>query len=146
MRYIVRVERFEDVFAVKFYAKRDRKLDTKYHRIIKAHGYATSLRIFVTCASIIPEILKEYPNASFAVNGARSMDLKSNKIESENSTQRFRIYRAISLMLFGRQTFEHVQFAEVSSYLLVNRKGCEDIEAKTQHIKNLFLSKFEFGL
>lgn len=74
------------------------------------------------------------------------MDLKSNKIESENSTQRFRIYRAISLMLFGRQTFEHVQFAEVSSYLLVNRKGCEDIEAKTQHIKNLFLSKFEFGL
>lgn len=29
------------------------------------------------------------------------------------------------------------QFAEVSSYLLVNRKGCEDIEAKTQRIKKL---------
>lgn len=38
------------------------------------------------------------------------------------------------------------QFEGVSSYLLVNRKGCEDIEAKTQRIKDLFLSKFEFEL
>lgn len=30
LKYIVRVEKFEDVFAIKFYAKRDHKLDTKY--------------------------------------------------------------------------------------------------------------------
>ena len=35
LKYIIRVEAYEDVFAVKFYAARDRKLDNKYNRILR---------------------------------------------------------------------------------------------------------------
>lgn len=51
LKYILRVEAFEDVFAIKFYAARDRKLDDKYNRIIKVQDYKNALRIFCTCAS-----------------------------------------------------------------------------------------------
>ena len=78
LKYILRVEAYEDVFAIKFYAARDRKLEDKYNRIIKAHDYRNVLRIFITCASIIPDLLRRYPNASFAVNGAESFDLESD--------------------------------------------------------------------
>ena len=45
-------------FAIKFYAARDRKLDNKYNRIIKVHGYKGAMGIFITCASVIPMIIK----------------------------------------------------------------------------------------
>ena len=141
IKYILRVEAYDDVFAIKFYAARDRKLDDKYNRIIKAHNYKNALRIFRTCADIIPTLLELYPNASFAVNGAESLDLESDKMESKVKTQRFRIYRTIALNLFGRQTFEHVQYEEVSSYLLVNRAGCGDIDEKAERIKRMFIDR-----
>ena len=75
LKYIIRVEAHDSVFALKFYAARDRKLDKKYNRILQAHGYTNSLRIFVTCAYLVPEILKKHPNASFAINGASSIDI-----------------------------------------------------------------------
>ena len=43
MREILRVEAYEDVFAIKFYPARDRKLEDKYNRIIKAHDYKNVL-------------------------------------------------------------------------------------------------------
>lgn len=141
LKYIIRVEAYEDVFAIKFYAARDRKLDNKYNRIVKAHNYKSALKIFVTCASIIPCLIKEYPHASFAVNGAESMDMESDKVESRESNQRFRIYRTIALNLFGRETFEHFEYKNVSSYILVNRKGCENIEIKKDNIKDMFLKR-----
>lgn len=141
LKYILRVEAFEDVFAIKFYAARDRKLDDKYNRIIKAHDYKNALRIFCTCASIVPKLLSEHPNASFAVNGAESLDLESDKMESRNKNQRFRIYRTMALNLFGRKTFEHVQYEEVSSYLLINRRNCSDINEKAEHIKQMFIDR-----
>lgn len=93
LKYIIRAEAYEDVFAIKFYAARDRKLDNKYNRIVKAHDYRGAMRIFVTCASIIPIIIEKYPNFSFAVNGAESMDMESDKVESRSNNQRFRIYK-----------------------------------------------------
>ena len=141
LKYILRVEAYEDVFAIKFYVARDRSLDDKYNRIIKAHDYRNVSRIFITCASIIPVLLKQYPNASFAVNGAESVDLESDKMESRNKNQRFRIYRTIALNLFGRETFEHFQYEHISSYLLINRAGCEDIEIKAEQIKKMFLDR-----
>lgn len=146
LKYIIRVEAYEDVFAIKFYAARDRKLDNKYNRILKAHDYKGALRVFVTCASIIPSIIKEYPQASFAVNGAESMDFESDKVEKKANNQRFRIYRTVALNLFGRETFEHIEYSNVSSYLLVNKNHCDSIEDKTQRIKDLFLSKFDLEL
>lgn len=92
LKYIIRVEAHDSVFALKFYAARDRKLDKKYNRILQAHGYTNSLRIFVTCAYLVPEILKKHPNASFAINGASSIDIYSRKREGKYDNQRFRIY------------------------------------------------------
>lgn len=105
LKYIIRVEAHDSVFALKFYAARDRKLDKKYNRILQAHGYTNSLRIFVTCAYLVPEILKKHPNASFAINGASSIDIYSRKREGKYDNQRFRIYKVISNILFTRDKF-----------------------------------------
>lgn len=45
-KYILRAEVFEDVFAIKFYAARDRKLDNKYNRILRVHDYKSITRLF----------------------------------------------------------------------------------------------------
>ena len=47
------------------------------------HNYTETLRIFMTCASIVPLILQKFPLASFVINGAQSLDLESNKIEGD---------------------------------------------------------------
>lgn len=145
LKYIIRVEAHGTVFAIKFYAARDRKLDNKYNKIIKAHGYIESLRIFVTCAYLVPELLEKHPNFSFAINGARSIDLSSDKIEGKRNNQRFRIYKTIANLLFSRSKFEHFEFEEISSYLLVNRE-CGDVYKKKDEIKEMFLDRYEFNL
>ena len=63
LKYIIRVEAIGDLFAIKFYAARDGKLDNKYNRLIQAHNYSQTLRIFLTCASVVPLILSDYPFA-----------------------------------------------------------------------------------
>lgn len=144
LKYIIRAEMHSGiVFAIKFYASRDKKLDNKYNKIIKAHNYTDTLKIFITCAYLVPEILKKHSNVSFAINGARSIDLCSNKIEDKQNNQRFRIYRTVANQIFTRDRFEHFEFKEVSSYLLVN-KSCEDIIKKKDEIKECFLEKYEF--
>ena len=145
LKYIIRVEAHDSVFALKFYAARDRKLDKKYNRILQAHGYTNSLRIFVTCAYLVPEILKKHPNASFAINGASSIDIYSRKREGKYDSQRFRIYKVISNILFTRDKFEHYEFKEISSYLMVN-KICGDVNTEKDRIKEMFLDRYEFNL
>ena len=54
LKYIVRAEAYDDVFAIKFYAARDKNLDYRYNRIVKAHDYKGTLGIFLTCASLVP--------------------------------------------------------------------------------------------
>lgn len=145
LKYIIRIEAHDSVYALKFYAARDRKLDKKYNRILKAHDYTTSMRIFVTCAYLVPEILRKHPNASFAINGARSIDIYSNKIEKKGNNQRFRIYKNLSSLMFSKDKFEHFEFEEISSYLLVNRK-CGDVIKEKNKIKEMFLDRYEFDL
>lgn len=141
LKYILRVEVFEDVYAIKFYAARDRKLDNKYNRLLKIHTYQSTIRLFYTCAILVSRLHEIYPNISFAINGAESHDLKSGKEENMESNQRFRIYRSVALKLFGFETFEHYQCPEASSYILVNRNNCEDVDSKYKMIKNLFLER-----
>ena len=64
LKYIIRVEAIGDLFAIKFYAARDGKLDNKYNRLIQAYNYSQTLRIFLTCASVVPLILSDHPFAS----------------------------------------------------------------------------------
>lgn len=66
------------------------------------HNYTETLRIFMTCASIVPLILQEFPLASFVINGAQSLDLESNKIEGRANNQRFRLYKNMATQLFGK--------------------------------------------
>lgn len=141
LKYIIRAEAHRDVFAIKFYATRDKHLDYKYNRILDTHSYIETLRIFYTCASLIPILMKDYPEASFIVNGARSIDV-TNKIEDGSETQRFRIYRTLATMIVGEKTFIHYQFKEVSSYLLLRKKNGIDIEEDKNRVKNIFLERY----
>ena len=51
------------------------------------HNYTETLRIFMTCASIVPLILQKFPLASFVINGAQSLDLESNTIKGSDYTK-----------------------------------------------------------
>ena len=145
LKYIIRTECIDDVFAVKFYAARDRKLDEKYNRIIKAHNYTYTLRIFLTCAHIVPLILEKHPMSSFVINGAQSMDIR-DKIEGKCNNQRFRLYKNVAMRLFGKQLFEHYEYKEISSYLMINKTECLNIEEKKERIKKTFLEIYDIEI
>ncbi len=142
VKYIVRAELYEhNTFVVKYYAAIHKKLENKYNLLTNKHK---AIKIFITCASILPILLKKYPDFSFAFNGSRMIDLASNKIESYNQNQRFRIYSFIADAMIGRETFEHYAFPEMSSYLLINKKSCSDTDLMKENIKNMFLNTFNF--
>lgn len=141
LKYILRVEVFEDVYAIKFYAARDRKLDNKYNRLLKAHTYQSIIRLFYTCASLVSILYANNSSVSFVINGAESHDLISGKQESVESNQRFRIYRSVALKLFGSDTFAHYQCPEASSYMLINKRKYVDTDKKFEDIKRMFIDK-----
>ncbi len=107
----------EDIFAIKFYCVKDKRSNFKYNKIVNK-GDAGN--IFITCAKIVPLLLKDYPTSSFGFCGARSVDLKSKKAENHSNNQRFRIYKHIVSLKFGTKTFRHYEYEKISSYLLVN--------------------------
>lgn len=141
LKYILRVEVFEDVFAIKFYAARDRKLTNKYNRILKVHNYKSIIKLFYTCATLVQVLHNMYPAMSFAINGAESREIANDKIEDMESNQRSRIYRNVALKLFGFESFEHFQCEEVSSYILINRRSCNDVDKKFDYIKRMFIER-----
>lgn len=142
LKYIIRAEAHKDVFAIKFYAARDKYLDNKYNRVINTHTYRAVLRIFVTCASLIPILTKDYPDYSYIVNGAQTID-SLNKIENEAETQRFRIYRSLATKIIGEQYFGHYQFKEISSYLIIKKRCNSNIEEDKKRIKSMFLNLYD---
>ena len=56
LKYIVRVEVTNDIFAIKFYAARDKKLDNKYNRILKMHNYTYIYDLCQHCPSHFTKI------------------------------------------------------------------------------------------
>lgn len=46
----------------------------------------------------------------------------------------------MATQLFGKERFEHYEFIEISSYLMVNKKECSDIERKKTELKKPFLT------
>ncbi|TDE16185.1 hypothetical protein [Dyadobacter psychrotolerans] len=133
--YILRADYHEeDVFSIKFYCKKDRKSDFKYSKIINKGDIGN---ILLSCANVIPKLLTDYPAASFALVGSRSIDKISGTIEPFSNNQRFRIYAEIIAKKFGAVTFEHVTYPEVSGYLLINRKS-GDLPLKESAIKRMF--------
>ena len=92
-------------------------------------------------ASIIPEILKIDPLASFAFNGSRTCDRK-NYIEGIECTQRYRIYIELVRRLFGDKVFYITNFDKTSACIFVNRKANADVEAATKRIFDMFADIF----
>lgn len=85
---------------------------------------------------------ERFPDYSYIVNGARTIDI-NKKIENESETQRFRVYRALATRIIGTQLFEHYQFKEISSYLLVRKQPNINIEDEKNKIKQMFLDRYE---
>lgn len=123
-----------DVFAIKFYVKHHRKSNHKYSIITNKGDVAN---ILITCAKIVPILLKDYENASFSIAGSRSIDKCSKKVEDFTENQRFRIYRILASELFGAITFSHFEYPRLSAYLLVNN-NCENITVKENEIVKMF--------
>ena len=119
--YVVRAEFHRgDVFAIKFYCKKDKRSDLKYSKIINRGDVGN---IITTCAKAIPLLLLDYPLASFAFGAASSVDEQDESIEPYIKNQRFELYKYFASRRFGQTTFAHYEYPLISSYLLLNRKS-----------------------
>ncbi|MDE6226360.1 MAG: hypothetical protein K2M63_02450 [Muribaculaceae bacterium] len=143
LKYIIRAEKYQDVFAIKFYASRDRK--SVYDKYSLGHNdiSITGIRqIFEFCIDVLLEILELFPGSSFVVLGADSYNPKTQKTESSIENQRFRIYRLFLNRRIGSETFHHFQHPSISLYLLTYKDGKNDKE-KSYHQIKMLLDKFE---
>ena len=137
LHYIIRAEyHTENIFAVKFYSKKDRRSQYKYNKIINKNTYTSVINILETCTSLIPILLEKHPNCSFALSSARSIDFSNPKKLTEHleENQRFRIYSRFIQDRIGTSTFTHLEYPTISSYLLINNTE-QDIDEKEK--KNL---------
>ncbi|MFT4202331.1 MAG: hypothetical protein QM610_00320 [Chitinophagaceae bacterium] len=135
--YIVRCEYHrEDVFAVKFYCKKDRHSDYKYSKLTNKGDVGN---ILVTCLKVIPLLLQEYPNASFCFVGASR--LVENRSEGMKRNIRFRIYSDVARNLIGSVLFTHYSNGDISSYLLLNN-NCKDREEHKNAIQQMFADTY----
>lgn len=133
--YILHAEYHEEnVFAIKFYCKKDKRSDYKYNKIVNKGDVGN---IFITCAKVVPLLLSEYPTSSFGFSGARSIDFKSKKVENYTNNQRFRLYKHVASLKFGTKTFTHFEYEKISSYLLINN-DCANVNSNETKIKNMF--------
>ena len=142
-KYIIRAEMYgENTFTIKYYASIHKSLDDKYNRLTNQFD---AHKIIKTCMNVFVILIEKYPDASFAINGSRTIDVANDKIERKERNQRFRIYSFVIDNFIGRKTFEHYVFPEISSYILVNRAN-KDINAHKDRIKEYFVDMFEFDI
>jgi hypothetical protein len=137
--YILRAEYHEeDVFAIKFYCKKDKTSKYKYNKIVNKGDIGN---ILITCITVIPLLLKIHPNASFGFAGARTIDNRSKKVEGYSNNQRFRTYSYVISSKIGTETFTHFEYEKVSSYLLLNNANSLSLE-KEELISKMFSSTY----
>lgn len=140
-KYIVRAEKYQDCFAIKYYCSRVKHSEFKYSRVLNLFSAPEVKKIMVTVASVIPIILKKYPDASFAFNGSRTYD-RNNYVEGMQNTQRYRIYIELVRRLFGENKFYITHYDESSACIFVNRLANADIIVASVRIFNMFSSIF----
>ena len=140
LKYILRADYHEqDVFGIKFYASCHKRSEHKYSKITNKGDVGN---ILISCLNVIPIILKDYPNASFGFIGARTIDFASNTVEDYKNTQRFRIYKEVVPYKIGPKTFEHIEYTDLSGYLLINRKS-GDIDIKERKLIEMFTHSYQ---
>ena len=139
--YILNAEYHDgDVFAIKFYCKKDRGSEFKFSKIVNKGDLGN---ILITCAKAVPILLEQYPTASFGFIGSRTVDI-NKKVEDFNSNQRFRTYKYIIKEKFGTQTFEHVVYPQISGYLLLNRSSSENLQLKERAIVQMVTDTYVY--
>lgn len=144
-KYIVRAEKYEDCFAIKYYCSRCKHSEYKYSRVLNLFSAMETKRIMETSASVIPDILNRYPNSSFAFNGSRTFD-RSAYIEVPRNTQRYRIYKELVRRLFGEEIFYIDHYVDSSSCIFVNRIANEDVFEAQNRIYKMFSEIYEIVL
>ena len=83
--YVLHADYHEgEVFAIKFYCKKDKCNSDKYSKIVNRGDFGN---IIMTCAKSVPILLQQYPNSSFAFGAARSIDKNNNTVEPYTETQ-----------------------------------------------------------
>ncbi len=140
LHYIIRAEyHHENVIALKFYCKKDRKSNYKYNKIINKGTFKSVINILDTCTTLIPLLLEKHPNCCFGLCSARSIDFSNPKKLTENieNNQRFRVYSQFIQSRVGNKTFTHIEYPSISSYMLINN-NVEDIDIKEMQIKKMF--------
>lgn len=139
LNYVLTADLHEgDFFAIKFYAKKDKKSNNRYSKVINKGDVSN---ILVTCATTVPVLLKKFPNASFGFIGSRTIDNKSNKIEGSGDNQRFRVYTYHIHQLIGDITFKHIAYKEASSYILLNKKS-DNLNVLENRIKDMIVRTY----
>ncbi len=142
--YIVRAEYHQgNVFAIKFYCKKDRKSDFKYSKIVNKGDVGN---IMMSCAKVIPILLKLNMTASFGFAASRSIDNLNKTIEYYSQTQRYRLYRYMIPLKFGHVTFEHIAYDTISCYLLYNKNAPEPRTEIEQMFKNTYGDLYDIVL
>jgi hypothetical protein len=115
--YWVWVEVYDDDFyAVKFHLKAHRYSADKYNLMT---GLNEARPVINTCITIMCEIGKKNPHASFGFIGANMHD------ESTYSTKRFRIYSTMMATYFAKNVFSHYVLIDKSAYLLIRKAELE---------------------
>lgn len=138
--FVIEIDEFENnFFAIKFYPKHLKKSVDKYN-IITNNGDV--IRILLTCATSIPNILEKNKLASFGFVGSRTMSKKNRSfIESYHQNKRYRIYSTLIQEVIGNELFDHFEFDKLSGYLLLNKAN---VNTKKLKIKILTMIKNEF--
>jgi hypothetical protein len=119
-----------DVFALKFYVKLHRHSEYKYSRITNRGDIGN---ILVTCAKVVPLLLKDYPTSSFCFAASRTIDPVTHRVENIPTNQRFKTYTYLASTKFGTNAFAHFSYEELSAYLMVN-KNSGNVNVKEREI------------
>lgn len=142
--YIVRAEQHEhDVFAIKFYCKKDRKSEYKYSKIVNKGDLGN---IIMSCAKLIPVLLKAFPAASFSFAASRSVDTQSLSVEDLGKTQRYRLYSYMIPLKFGHRTFKHIAYDAISCYLLYNKRSAASLDEIEDMFKRTYTNLGDLNL
>jgi len=136
-------ELFEECFIYKFFTDEQTKGGkTRYIASTNRFTFKGVIKVILTCAKLIPEMMEIFPNASFVIKASEGIDLQTNTEEQESNNQRFRIYKYALNQVIGNENFQHYEYPDISVYFLINKRDCDDLEDKHERIKKELIGKF----
>lgn len=136
LTYFVNVELYGcNMYSVKFYQKNHKLSPRKYQILSNTFEPRT---IIYTCMSIMGEILKINPYASFGFIGSNCDG------ESVENTKRYRFYSRIVATKIDNLRFLHIENVEKSAYLLVNRRELDRTPDLMDKIEEEFSDLYDY--